>query len=134
MGARGPSFIGSAGPPPHERDEGGVATGVLSKKNTCPLLYHEVFRVCLQLPGLIGDLFLISRVDRLNFSIAYGKTANGLARDWKVQILQIHTPLQLITINKLRCKVCFVTCLDYLVHTDQLKIGIVISHVHYIHW
>ena len=40
--SRGSPFIESIGPPPHERGEGGVATGMLSKKNTCPLLFNEM--------------------------------------------------------------------------------------------
>jgi hypothetical protein len=30
----------------------------------------------------------------LNFSIAYGKTAHGLARDWKVQTCQMNISLK----------------------------------------
>lgn len=59
----------------------------------------------------------------LNFSIAYGKTAHGLARDWKVQTYQMNIVLKskLISTVQLQCPLHISTGLDYWVHTNQLE-------------
>jgi hypothetical protein len=59
----------------------------------------------------------------LNFSIACGKTAHGLARDWKVQTCQTNIVLKskLISTVDLQYPLHISTGLGYWVRTNQLE-------------